>query len=222
MPGEYLAGHSDDEIAAHHELAGRLGDKVAVVDYLDTGAAAPRLVVVAADRPGLLVAVTGVLAINNLEVLDARLETRRDGTACNTFHVRRLLAEVALASPSEIEDLLLVALRGELDVASLVEAKTAPYRKAPAKPLVVRTPMDPTLRFTAIEVRCDDRPGVLYEIVHELHAAGLDVRMARIDSRGDEARDLFYVLRDGAPIRDVNEVEPVVSGLRRALRQRFA
>ena len=85
----------------------------------------------------------------------------------------------------------------------------------------MRTPIDPTLRFTAIEVRCEDRPGVLYEIVRELHDAGLDIRMARIDTRGDEVRDLFYVLRDGAPIRDVNEVEPVISHLRKALRDRL-
>ncbi len=87
--------------------------------------------------------------------------------------------------------------------------------------LAVRTPVDPTLRFTAIEVRCPDRPGILYEVVSELHAAELDVRIARIETRGDEARDLFYVLRNGFPIRDVNELQPVVSGLRRSLARRL-
>ncbi len=100
--------------------------------------------------------------------------------------------------------------------------KTAPYRRPGNNRLIVRTPLDPTLRYTAIEVRCDDRPGVLYEIVREIHEAGLDIRMARIDTRGDEVRDLFYVLRDGEAIRDVNELEPLISGLRRALRTRLA
>jgi [protein-PII] uridylyltransferase len=221
MPPGYLSDHSDDEVAAHYELVGRLGRAPAAVDFLDAEDAAPRVVVAAADRPGLLVAIAGVLAINNLEVLDARLVTRRDGVACDTFHVRRLLAELPATSAVEIEASLQAALAGQLDVDLLVAEKTAPYRRAPGRHLVVRTPVDPTLRFTAIEVRCEDRPGVLYEIVREIHEAGLDIRMARIDTRGDEVRDLFYVLRNGAPIRDVNEVEPVISRLRRVLRDRL-
>ena len=217
MPPEYLSGHSDDEIAAHYELAARPGGAAAAVAFLDAEGAARRVAVTAADRPGLLVAIAGVFAINNLEVLDARLETRRDGVACDTFHVRQLLPKLPPASAAEIEVGLRAALGGELDVDSLVAEKIAPYRRAPGKHLVVRTPVDPTLRFTAIEVRCDDRPGVLYEIVREIHDAGLDIRMARIDTRGDEVRDLFYVLRGGAPIRDVNEVEPVISHLRSAV-----
>lgn len=221
MPPGYLPGHRDDEIAAHYELAARLGPTAAAVDFLDAEETAPRVVVAAPDHPGLLVAIAGVLAINNLEVLDARLETRRDGVACDTFHVRRLLSELPLASAAEIESGLRAALGGKLELDSLVAEKIAPYRRTPGRHLVVRTPMDPTLRFTAIEVRCDDRPGVLYEIVRELHDAGLDIRMARIDTRGDEVRDLFYVLRGGAPIRDVNEIEPVIARLRSALRHRL-
>jgi [protein-PII] uridylyltransferase len=169
----------------------------------------------------VLGAIAGVLAIHNLEVLDARLQTRSDGVACDTFHVRRLLAALPLPPAERVASDLTAALDGVLDLAAQVSAKTAPYRHSAGSRLVVRTPTDPTLRYTAIEVRCDDRPGALFEIVDELYACGLDIRMARIDTRGTEVRDLFYVLRDGEPIRDVNEIEPLISGLRRSLRARL-
>jgi [protein-PII] uridylyltransferase len=221
MAAGYLAGHTDDEIAAHCSLVAKLGEGGIAARIIDARESAPRVAVVATDRPGLLDAITGVLIVNNLEVLDARLETRNDGIACDTLHVRPLPSEVPLPAAAAIEAGLAAALAGELDLEAAVTAKTAPYRRTGPGRLSVRTPLDPTLRYTAIEVRCNDRPGVLYEIVREIHEAGLDIRMARIDTRGTEVRDLFYVLRNGAPIRDVNELEPVISGLRRALRSRL-
>ena len=62
MPQEYLSGHSDAEIAAHHELAARLGDgAAAAVDSLDSDDLAPRIVVAATDRPGLLIAMESLV-----------------------------------------------------------------------------------------------------------------------------------------------------------------
>ncbi len=175
----------------------------------------------AADKIGVLGAISGVLALHNLEVLDARLQTRADGIACDTFHVRRLLENLALPATEAILADLVAALADDSDLAAQVAAKTAPYRREVGDRLIVRTPTDPTLRYTAIEVRCSDQPGALFHIVDELYAAGLDIRMARIDTRGDEVRDLFYVLRDGAPIRDVNEIQPLIADLRRSLRLRL-
>ncbi len=222
MPPGYLEGHSDDEIAAHLRLAAGLTRRESAVQILGAPDAADRMVVVGIDRPGLLGAIAGVLTIHNLEILDARLQARADGVACDTFHIRHTLPDVPMSPVATIEADLSAALRGTLEVASLAAEKAAPYRSRGRRHLVVRAPPDPTLRYTAIEVRCDDRPGVLSDIVQELYAAGLDIRAARIDTRGDEARDLFYVLdRNGEPIRDVNELAPLIAGLRSSLRRRL-
>jgi len=220
MPPSYLDSHSDDEVAAHVRLAGGATARPQVA-LLDPDEPAPRLVVAAADTTGVLGAIAGVLAMHNLEVLDARLQTRDDGVACDTFHVCRTLRDVHLPEPGRLASDLAAALDGTIDLTALVAAKTAPYLTPGSDALEVRAPVDPTLRYTAIEVRCADSPGVLYEIVQELYAAELDVRMARIDTRADEVRDLFYVLRDGEPIRDVNDVAPLVTALRQRLRQRL-
>ncbi|NNC91084.1 MAG: hypothetical protein HKN80_01190, partial [Acidimicrobiia bacterium] len=52
-------------------------------------------------------------------------------------------------------------------------------------------------------------------IVEALHEEGLDIRLARINTMGGEARDVFTVRRaDGIPIRGESD--------RAALRQRLA
>lgn len=213
---EYLAAHSDEEIGAHVKLAAS-GRRIEAV-FIDPDSPAPRLSVIASDLTGLLGAIAGVLAIHNLEILDARLFTRSDGLACDTLHVRRVLPDVAFPDTELLINDLTAALAGDLDLQTEVAAKAATYSTGGSGMVVVRAPTDPTLRFTPIEVRCADRPGALFHIVQAIYAAGLDVRQARIDTRAGEVRDLFYVLRDGEPIRDVNELQPLIADLRRALR----
>jgi UTP:GlnB (protein PII) uridylyltransferase len=84
----------------------------------------------------------------------------------------------------------------------------------------------PTLRITArrsgphtaVEVRAQDRIGLLAEIVEALGAEGLDIHLAKIDTLGGEARDVFHVRRSGAPI----VVEAERDALCRRIRDRLS
>lgn len=216
LDSSYLSAHTDDEIGAHVglSLAGRRLDAV----LLDADAPAPRLAVLATDVTGLLGAIAGVLTIHNLETLDARLHTRTDGVACDTLHVRRLLPSAGFPDTGLLLRDLEAALAGELDLVAEVAQKAAAYGGTGNAAIVVRAPTDPTLRYTPIEVRCEDQPGALFHIVQALYEFGLVIQAARIDTRGGEVRDLFYVLKDGEPIMDVNILQPIIAGLRSALR----
>ncbi|NND03653.1 MAG: HD domain-containing protein [Acidimicrobiia bacterium] len=213
---EYLTSHTDDEICAHVILS--LSDRRIAARVIDPESPAPRLALVASDAKGLLGAIAGVLAIHNLEILDARLHTRSDGLACDTLHLRQLLPTTDFPDVDDLLEDLDDALSGELDLAQEVAEKAATYATKRATDIVVRAPTDPTLRYTPVEVRCADRPGALYLIVQSLYAEGLDIKQARIDTRADEVRDLFYVLRNGERIRDVNELQPLIAQLRRTIR----
>ncbi|NND01194.1 MAG: ACT domain-containing protein, partial [Acidimicrobiia bacterium] len=137
---------------------------------------------------------------------------------CDTLHVRQLLPTADFPEVDELLNDLNDALAGELDLVREVGEKAAAYNSTRMAEIVVRAPTDPTLRYTPIEVRCADRPGALFHIVQALYDEGLDIRQARIDTRGNEVRDLFYVLKNGEPIRDVNDLQPLIANLRRTLR----
>jgi len=63
---------------------------------------------------------------------------------------------------------------------------------------------------TLIEVFSDNRPGLLYLITHALSTLRLDVRIAKIATKGDQIADVFYA-RDlgGQKVEDKDQIEEI-------------
>jgi [protein-PII] uridylyltransferase len=64
--------------------------------------------------------------------------------------------------------------------------------------------------FTLIEVFADDRIGLLYRITHALFTLGVDIRIAKIATKGDQVADVFYVLDlEGQKVMEQEKVEKI-------------
>ncbi len=135
------------------------------------------LVVVAADRPGLLARVTGVLADTGVDVEEATLATWSDGTALEAFRVR------SVDRPST--DQLRMAIERSLG---------APVRAEPVQDAVVRFDDDASPWYTLCDVRAPDRPGLLHAVAAAFAAADVRVHAARISTEGGMAHDRFDVV----------------------------
>jgi [protein-PII] uridylyltransferase len=68
-----------------------------------------------------------------------------------------------------------------------------------------------------LEVRAPDRIGLLVAIAEALYSEGLDVYLAKVDTRAGEAVDTFHVRRLGVPIR----TEPELAALTRRIEDRL-
>ncbi|MGB5533847.1 MAG: hypothetical protein WBN71_12140, partial [Acidimicrobiia bacterium] len=169
---------------------------------------ADRILVAGTDREGFLLAVGQAFTRNGIGVMDARLRTRSDGIALDTFHVAddRTGGAVAPERWERVADDLVSALSNEDSLRSAIAERIRAYRRHDEgqSPVEVRT--DRSGRNTVIEVRAPDRIGLLLDIVEALHDEELDVRLAKIDTMGGQARDLFHVRRSGAPIRGETEL----------------
>ena len=71
----------------------------------------------------------------------------------------------------------------------LPPASTGAARLEPV--VVVRA--DASRRATVLEVRMDDRPGVVWLVCHALAGLDLSVRSAHVSTLGPQAVDVFYV-----------------------------
>jgi len=78
--------------------------------------------------------------------------------------------------------------------------------------------IDSTGRQTVIEVRSPDRIGLLTDIVEALHDENLDVSLAKIDTMGEQARDIFYVRRNGGPVRNDSDLASIENRITDRLR----
>jgi len=216
MPPDYLTTTPPAEVVEHLEAADRLeGPALIAPDPTDR----TRVLIVGRDRAGFLLAVCRAFAANGVGVLDARLRTREDGTALDTFHVvdDRSSEPVEPSRWVAIHADLVGSLEGGRDLRPRIEERVLAYRRpSPSRP--VRVQVRFTGRFTLVEVRAPDRVGLLVDIVEALHAEGLDIHLARIDTMGGEARDVFSTRRvGGIPIL----AEAELAALRRRLEDRL-
>jgi [protein-PII] uridylyltransferase len=216
MPAEYLDSATPREVLWHLDIASRLdGPALLSVDRSDSG----RVLVAGADRTGFLLAVCRAFTANGIGVLDARLRTRADGIALDTFHVcdDRTGAGVAEERWEGVRHDLGRSLTGAADVRPAIRDRVAAYRRDEHDPGDVEVRASRSGRHTLIEVRAPDRIGLLADVVEALHSEGLDVHLARIDTMGHCARDVFYVRRLGVPI----VVESELLALRRRIEDRL-
>ncbi len=130
------------------------------------------------DRPGLLAAVSGVLAAFGLDVLDANAVTWPDGVALESFRVRT--SSGAGRAPDAV-----VLVKG------VVAAFDRPLVAAPNPDAEVSFDDVGSPWYTVCEIRSPDRPGLLHSITVALAAAGADVHSARVTTDEGIAVDRF-------------------------------
>jgi [protein-PII] uridylyltransferase len=172
----------------------------------------PTVVVVARDRPGLLATIAGVFSLHGLNVLEARIATRSDGVAIDTFRVEDVLGSLRIvpADWDRIARDLEEALEGDLDVAARLVAKASAY----ATPSVdSRVTIEVEADWWKVTVRGPDRVGLLHDLARELTEAGMEITMAKVTTRGSQVVDVFSVTPAGAtPEALVDRLASVVEG----------
>ena len=165
------------------------------------------ITVVNPDAPGVFSAIAGVLSLAGLDVLGADVHADEQGMAASQFRVA-----VPAYGPIEWGPVI-DNLRKVFDKKLALEARIAERERTYARPRrrTALLPAAPSVRFddsassrsTFIEVRANDRIGILFRITEAMVELGLDIRHARVQTLSDEAVDTFYVRnRDGSLVTD--------------------
>ena len=212
MPPGYMQRFGLEMSRTHLELATPppIGNEARVRVFGDD--VIPTVVVVADDRPGLLATVAGVFSLHGLNVLEARIATRRDGVAIDTFRVEDVLGSLRIV-PADWERIrhdLEAALAGDLDVAARLVAKASAY----ATPTVEsRVTIEVEEQSWKITVRGPDRVGLLHDLARELTVRGMEITIAKVTTRGNQVVDVFSVTPSGVTAEAlVDQLASVVEG----------
>ncbi|MGW7423788.1 [protein-PII] uridylyltransferase [Streptomyces sp. NPDC054813] len=184
------------------------------------------LIIAVPDQPGVLPAVSGVLAMHRLAVRTAELRSLElpddvdDGTVLLLDW--RVAAEYgSLPQAARLRADLVRALDGSLDIAGRLAERDAAYprrRGWVAPPPRVTVASAASRHATVIEVRAQDAPGLLFRIGRALEDAEVRVRSAHVSTLGSNAVDAFYVTgTDHAPL-PAEEASSVARKLEETLR----
>ncbi len=233
MPDRYLLANPVDAIRMHARIARDRGDALL---HVATGPGpspeVSELALVTDDRPGLLADVAAVLAAQRLSVAAAQIYTReREGSppeAFDVFHVRRAASVGAEGDPvdevklARVRNDLESLLRGQVTAAELLarRVRTPAWarRHLPNVPTEIRVDNDASPRSTVIDVFTRDRPALLHTIARTLHEQGLTIALSKVNTEGEKAMDVFYVLdASGEKVRDPERLARMPGLLRAAI-----
>jgi [protein-PII] uridylyltransferase len=229
MPERYVLTSSPAEIVGHARVAQRLAHRVISAGLVPSRHpdvtelcvvtetnGDPGLCVVSDDRPGLLASITAAITAAGLEIHSAQIHSRFLPNGCvqavDLFWVRSARGADGVSE---------LVPKIEVDLEQLISGRLAP------RELLKRNTFEPSTkhtmtevivdrlasaRHTVIEVLTDDRPGLLFTVAQAFHELGVSVAIAKIDTEGGRASDVFYVnefdgtrLGSEARVREVRE-----------------
>jgi len=204
-PGDGDAMGVDEEEIFEVPASIRAGRALVDVDVAVEGGGAV-LTVTSRDRTGLLASVAASLALDRVTVRAARAWTQEQ-YAVSRWHVAD-------------EHLVAAAVRQRLE--AILERRTEPgdrLRRQVARELApsVAVHPDASRQATVLEVRVEDRPGVVYLVCQALADIGVAVRSAHLSTVGPQAVDVFYVQEESAGALGDERAAAAAHAVRRAL-----
>jgi [protein-PII] uridylyltransferase len=232
MPVRYVLTTSSAKVAHHLQLIEqvRRGEPMALRWAAYPLAGYSEVSVCAPGAPGRFAKVVGTLTANGINILSAQLFSRADGVMIRTFRVsdgRGAALEDETIWHRFARDLKAV-IQDQVQVRELIKTRR---RDLLAKPIPrtgeihTRVEFDNVVsdRYTVIDVRAQDRLGLLYVIASTLSDMDVDVALAKIATEVDQAIDVFYVTeKDGRKVEEESRMEAIRQTLVHAIAEGIA
>jgi [protein-PII] uridylyltransferase len=180
------------------------------------------LCVVTPDRPGLLASISAAIGANGFDVHAAQVHSRRlaDGTlqAVDLFWItdRHESGDGFELALQKLEKDLQNVITGSITAEELMKNRRSRHSERPAPAVATQVVLDNTTSATQtlIEVVTRDRPGLLFTLSRAFYTLGLTIGVAKINTEGTRAIDVFYVTElDGQKVQAPERMEHVRESL---------
>ncbi|HEY8994533.1 MAG TPA: [protein-PII] uridylyltransferase [Lacunisphaera sp.] len=217
LPERYFIQTDAPEITLHIQMVNRLLHSISTADSLnplrpviewkdDINRSYTTVHVVTWDRAGLFYKLAGAFSVAGLSILSARITTRADHIAIDTFHVvepgRGLVQnQKAMETFARTVDDALVSEKDLMPDIAAQAARLANANRYKAGVSELPSTFPPTvevyhelsLKRIIVEIQAHDRIGLLYQLVKTISDHGFDITFARINTERSIALDTFYI-----------------------------
>ncbi len=150
------------------------------------------------DRIGLLADIVGTLTFHELNILSAKVFTRKDGIAVDDITIVGIVNDYVW---TKINDDLENVLLKDFSIDGMIRKHRKYLKIKKKKKLKILTTVkfdnETSEKFTIIDIETQDRMGLLYLILKTLSGLNLNIEYAKIFTEGDKALDVFYVNDEG-------------------------
>ena len=218
LPERYFIHTDTSDIALHIQMVNKLlhsitaadsiGSLKPVIDWKDDLNRSLTVVnVVTWDRAGLFYKLAGAFSVAGLNILGAKVISRTDHIAIDTFHVVEpnrgvVQSQAAMETFARTVEQALVANK-DLYPEILAQAKKFSSRYSSTSnnnealhssfPPTVEVYHELSMQRTIVEIQARDQIGLLYRIAKTIYDLGFDITFARISTERGIAIDTFYI-----------------------------
>ena len=227
LPERYSINTDSDEISQHIQMVHALLQTIADADSVgtlqpviewqnDLNRSLTVVNVVTWDRPGLFNILVGAFNVAGLSILSAKVSSRSDHIAIDTFHVvesgrgvvqntkaQELFEETVNSTLVKNRDLYPEILDQAKNHYSRYTLKNndQPHTSFPP---TVEVYQELTMNRTIVEIQAVDQVGLLYLLSRAISVQGFDITFSRIGTERGIAIDTFYI-ENSDPESAVNE-----------------
>ena len=212
MPDRYFLANPVDVVRRHARISRDRDEDIATV-RVDPGPSedVESVVVVSADRSGLLADLTAVFAAHDLSILAAQLYTRQRESGDEVFDVFWVRVGDNSPTPAKLAEALkediVHRVTNRISAQDLIARQSTPppwsVRRGPEVPTHISVDNNASLRYTVVDVFTRDRIGLLHEIARTMHQLDLTIALAKVNTEGQSVADVFYVSdADGKKVHD--------------------
>lgn len=192
----YLFHFSQDEIVQHiNEI--KNGTEVSV--FFKNDVSFTNITVITKDKISLLSKLCGSFVINDLNIHDAKIFTRRDGIIIDSFNVTDFSTHTIVDESryEKIKGSIINLLSENLNIAKEIQGVKARWKRLTNNLLDSTIPLEVEFEehddFNIIDISAPDKIGLLYYITNKMSELGLTVAFAKISTKVDGVLDAFYV-----------------------------
>ena len=218
----YLQQFSQEEINAHVDEIEK-GSDVSVFFKEESGYT--NITVITQDSHSLMSRLCGALAINDLNIYDARIFTRIDGIIIDNFNVTDFRSNGATDPEryDKIRNDLIAAVNNKLQIGNEFNRVRSKWWRIESKLFKragkIKIVFEKHEKYTIIDVYSPDRLGLLYQVTKKMNELGLSIYLAKIATKSDDVVDSFYTLdRNGNKVSP-NEYELIRFELTEAIKE---
>jgi len=195
----YVFHFSQEEIESHITEIER-GSKVSI--FFKESDSFTNITVVTKDSTYLLSKLCGAISINDLNIHDAKIFTRKDGIVIDSFNVtdfrtHKLIDQKKYGS---IEKSIIKTLTDQLNIEKEFEKVKSKWKRVISDSANVPVPLEIDFeehdKFSIIDISAPDNIGLLYTITHKMSELGLTVAFAKISTKVDGVIDAFYIQKN--------------------------
>ena len=213
----YLVAYNREQIKVHLEMIARLSrEQPFVLEFIEHEGHT-EVVVCTRDQRQIIAKICGALAVNDINILRADVNTRADDVVLDIFQVTDIDDSPALPDwkKERMRERVAEVISLRLKARDLIARYSSSWdrrrrQRQYDQPPRIAFDNQISARYTVVDIEAQDTVGLLYRIAYLLDELDLNIHRAIINTVAARAQDAFYIVdAEGQKIASYEELDRI-------------